>query len=566
MKFNGRKPNILIFMVDEERYPVCYETDAVKEYCNKYLIAQNLIRKTGIEFHRHYVASTACTPSRTSFFTGQYPSLHGVTQTDGLAKSAYDADMYWLDPNTVPTLGDYFRTAGYRTFYKGKWHISHADILVPGTHQSLQIYDSNGNVIVENVQKYAVANRLDDFGFSGWIGPEPHGPAKINCGTNCDPLYAQEAIELLDRLEHEETESTSQPKPWLLVNSYVNPHDIVLFALQYLSFGYPMSDDTVPDIPEPRTENENLDTKPRCQTSYVKQYPKMLLPQPTIEIYRKFYYYLQKLADQQVLKVFDRLRNSIFFENTFVVFTSDHGEMLGAHGGMHQKWYNAYEESIHVPFIISNPVLFKESKKVNALTSHVDVIPTLLGLADIDVAEVQEILSQDHTEVHRLVGRDLSGVVLGSQSPDNLKEPIYFMTDDEVSEGLNQTNPLLGFNYHSVVQPGHIETVIATLNIERMEQVWKYSRYFDNKEFWSNPPDSDNINIDGREITKTQPIPDEFEMYNLSEDPLEECNLAHPSNQTPESEQIRKQLQKLLMEQCQQKRLTPRTRTTPSEV
>ena len=69
--------------------------------------------------------SAACAPSRTSFLTGHYPSLHGVTQTDGLAKTAESADMFWLAPDTVPTLGDWFRAGGYRTFDKGKWHVSH---------------------------------------------------------------------------------------------------------------------------------------------------------------------------------------------------------------------------------------------------------------------------------------------------------------------------------------------------------------------------------------------------------------------------------------------------------
>src|SRR5690348_17799240 len=51
------------------------------------------------------IMTSACVPSRTSIFTGQYPSLHGNTQTPGAAKGNIEADMYWLDPNTVPTMG-----------------------------------------------------------------------------------------------------------------------------------------------------------------------------------------------------------------------------------------------------------------------------------------------------------------------------------------------------------------------------------------------------------------------------------------------------------------------------
>jgi arylsulfatase A-like enzyme len=67
-----------------------------------------------------------------------------------------------------------------------------------------------------------------------------------------------------------------------------------------------------------------------------------------------------------------------------VVFTSDHGDLLGAHGDLHQKWYMAYDEAVHVPLIISNPRLFPEPQSTHTLTGHTDLLPTLLGLAGLD--------------------------------------------------------------------------------------------------------------------------------------------------------------------------------------
>ena len=107
-------PNILLIMTDEERYPPPYESDAVTAFRKSHLTARESIRSSGVEFHRHYAGSTACTPSRATLFTGQYPSLHGVSSTDGAAKQTTDPDMSWLDPNSVPTLGDWFRAGGYR--------------------------------------------------------------------------------------------------------------------------------------------------------------------------------------------------------------------------------------------------------------------------------------------------------------------------------------------------------------------------------------------------------------------------------------------------------------------
>lgn len=569
MTTERQRPNFLIFMVDEERYPPVYENDELKAWRKRYLKAQDMLRETGVEFRRHYAASAACCPSRSSLFTGQYPSLHGVTQTPGAAKASYDPGMFWLDPSTVPTLGDYFRAAGYRTFYKGKWHISDADIILPGTHDPLMTWavnqDDNSPVpIPRNIEVYRKADRLDDYGFSGWIGPEPHGSAQANCGMNRDEGFMREAIELLDELEAEHRAGGGRREPWLMVNSYVNPHDIALFGILWkINWGYDYTDDTVPDVPRSPTDDEDLRTKPRCQQSFVNVYPHMLLPQPPVEIYRKFYYYLQKLSDDRVRQVYERLRDSPFFENTIVVYTSDHGDMLGAHGGMHQKWHSAYEEAIHVPLIISNPLRVGGPRSVETLTSHVDLVPTLLALAGADQREVQEIAARDHCEVRPLVGRDLSALVRGDGASVP-SEPVYYMTDDEVSEGQSQFNPATGGFYHSVVQPNHVETVIAVLRGKGgAEEVWKYSRYFDNQEFWTSPYQYDVVHLGDEQQTRTQPAPDEFEMYNLTLDPLEETNLCHPSNRTEETRLRERELQALLAEQNARKRLTPGNKTAP---
>ena len=115
-------------MTDQLRYPPPYESEDVQRFRREQLTAEESLRETGVSFRRHYTMAAACAPSRASLLTGHYPSLHGVTQTDGLAKSADSDDMFWLAPDTVPTLGDWFRAGGYRTFYKGKWHVSHVHL------------------------------------------------------------------------------------------------------------------------------------------------------------------------------------------------------------------------------------------------------------------------------------------------------------------------------------------------------------------------------------------------------------------------------------------------------
>src|SRR3954462_11569300 len=104
---------------------------------------------------------------------------------------------------------------------------------------------------------------------------------------------------------------------------------------------------------------------------------------------------------------------------------SDHGDMQGAHGGMHEKWHVAYEEAIHVPFVVSSPLLPSGARELDVPTSHADLIPTLLGLAGIDSNDELEKLQTDHGEPRPLIGRDLSDATRPVE-PATPSEPILF--------------------------------------------------------------------------------------------------------------------------------------------
>lgn len=592
----GRRPNILILMCDEMRYPTVYETEELARFRVEYLKTQDLLRRNGVEFQRHYAASTACAPSRASLYTGQYPSLHGVAETPGAAKESNDPDTFWLDPRSVPTLGAYFRAGGYRTYWTGKWHGSDADLQVPGTHTPIASYGANGQPDPQAERLYRAANRLGPFGFDGWIGPEPHGNAPNNSGSSAampanptpgarngrDEGFADQAIALLDSLAADPSD-----QPWLSMVSFVNPHDISLYGLlgeAAPGFSFPV-DDTVPRrLFDERFEaslREDLAGKPTCQKSYQQSYKWWMQPIPEPHVYMRLYYQLHKNVDAQMLRVYEALARTGQLENTIVLFTSDHGDQLGAHGYMHQKWYQAYEESIRVPLILSNPRLFPTATAVDPLTSHVDVLPTLLGLAGLDAEALRLDMAPGYTDALPLVGRDLTPLLLGASDVAGVDAPIFFMTDDDPSLGLHQRS-WTGLEYRSVAQPNHIETVIARLDDGT---VWKYSRYFDNPQYWTTPGDPanppprttvENVTLHefgqpsteaGSEIipvrrtVKTEPAPEEFEMYNVSADPLELSNLAGD----PGYADRQVTLAALLQEQVTKKRLKPRSGTVPGQ-
>lgn len=471
--------------------------------------------------------------------------------------------MGWLAHDTIPTMGDWFRAGGYRTFYKGKWHVSHLHLPAPDSTGELQTLTEEGEPIPENVAAYLKADLLDPYGFSEWVGPEPHGLGRQNMGTVRDPFTADEVVSLLKRLDTDESDQS-----WLTVCSFLNPHDIALFGLFGLAQRVGYDTKEIPSIPDAPTHDEDLSTKPTAQQSYIDVWGKMLAPQPWIETQRKFYFQMQRNVDEQISRVLDALRATKQFANTIVVFSSDHGDMLGAHGGMHQKWHIAYDEATHIPFVVASP-LFKGPRNVELPTSHADVIPTLIGLAGIDQAAALKQVSTTHKEARPLVGRDLSGVILGTgQAPAS--EPVLFMTDDEITEG--HEAPKTPFQiwarkigtYFHIVQPNHIEMVVAEVDVEGKKHVVKLARYHDNPQFWTVPGVRDERLMRRKKVnTVSERSPDEYELYDLTLDPTEARNLAHPKHADEHSGALLARMKQILAEQLAKKRLVPATGGIP---
>ena len=227
------RPDVIVLMTDQERAAPPYETDDVARWRRDVLTGAQWFEDHGVSFRRHYTGSLACVPSRPTLFTGQFPDVHGVTQTNGLGKMEDDSRMRWLRSGEVPTLGHWFRAGGYDTKYVGKWHMTHADLTIAdGT--SLSTHDATGTLDEAAVQQYLDADPLDEFGFSGWVGPDPHGAEPAKSGLVSDPVYADRAIGWLeDRYERRRRGDAEARRPFLLVVCFVNPHDIV-FAPAWL--------------------------------------------------------------------------------------------------------------------------------------------------------------------------------------------------------------------------------------------------------------------------------------------------------------------------------------------
>ena len=544
------RPDVIVIMTDEERAAPAYETDELREW-RRGLAGAAWFDDHAVSFVRHYTGSLACVPSRPTMFTGQYPDVHGVTQTDGLGKMADDSRMRWMRPYEVPTLGNWFRVAGYDTHYDGKWHITHAD-LHGADGRPLPTNTSSGEVLADNVQRYLDADPLDPFGFSGWVGPEPHGALFANSGLVRDPLIADRVVSWLeDRYARRRTGDPEALRPFLLVASFVNPHDIVLFPL-WMRRGMPdeLAGIEVPPVPMSPSDLEDLRHKPAAHVAYRAAYPSCYGPAAAIaavyrqhdQRYRDLYYQLHATVDGPL----DRVRRAVTDGteatggDAVIVRTADHGELLGSHGGLHQKWFQLYDESTRVPFSIARAGSSATTgRRIDAPTSHVDLVPTLLAAAGIDETEAAEVLRADFSEVNPLPGSDLMPAV-DAEAPDP-DRVVYIMTRDNMPEGDTGASGAARAYGRTGVAPGvlriNVPAHVAT-NFEgivcRVDDaeasggaghVWKLVRTFDDPAAWTEPGvrqlASDGL---GGPTYRTNVLPDQWELYDLDADPVEMAN------------------------------------------
>ena len=126
-----------------------------------------------------------------------------------------------------------------------------------------------------------------------------------------------------------------------------------------------------------------------------------------------------------------------------------------------------------------------------------------------------------------------------------------------VGLGVLLASPVAGASDAEITQPNHVETVVAQVDVDGAPHLVKFSRYHDNQQFWTVPGERDERLRRRKTITVTEPEPDEFELYDLTVDPFEERNLAHPSYADEHSRALQQTMLGLLHEQLAAKRLTP---------
>ena len=379
------------------------------------------LKNTGVTFTRAYTNTAMCTPSRTTMFTGLYPEQHRNfdTLSEGMTQSE---EEHQLDPS-LPNIATVMQAAGYDVVWKGKWHLSKGIEQPDGGHvdddisrygvQHWNSPDAGGDAKLKNYGGGTTDHDGRYFDGSTWQAPvgDESDPEFIFSQAN-GPVNADfERDSVMAFLRHKIENPGGNP--FCLIICLINPHDVLGcpgLAVQdggngtYIEGGYyarpddssPWSEPTGPlAIGLPPTVDENLLTnhKPDCQFSFLLT-SAGLGPVPTEDLklkYLNFYGNLMKLNDRRLSKMLDLLEGldgtvdaeaaQALRNKSWIIFTSDHGDMAMTHGGLRQKSFQFYEEVANVPLIWSNPVDYPEGRVCEELVSHVDLLPTLCAVA-----------------------------------------------------------------------------------------------------------------------------------------------------------------------------------------
>jgi len=354
-------------------------------------------------------------------------------------------------------------------------------------------------------------------------------------GYQNDHLVAGNAIRWL-RTRGEELRQKGQP--WFMVTSLVNPHDIMYFnadppgvnkqdtgqMLMKIARAprHPLYERTY-DYPLPKTLFQSLTEKgrPPAHAEVVRTNNMFLGAVPMEKAYWKRFqdYYFNCIAhvDDKIDRLLQELDNLGLTNNTIIIFTADHGEMRGAHG-MRNKGQNTYEENNHVPFIIVHPE-FQGGQKCRSITTHVDIVPTVLGLAKVPK-------DKRGTIAKNCVGKDMTPLLANPAQAgiQDLRTGGLFCFNMFTSQDADFWVKVLdymhsGKDMSKIKEQGFMMDFMKRCHIRSIfDGRYKFSRYFAPKQH--NRPE--NL----KQILKFNDI----ELFDLQEDPYEEHNLAIDTN------------------------------------
>ena len=369
---SSSRPNILFYCTDQQRF------DTIGALGNPYVQTPTLdaLVSGGTAFTHTYCQSPICTPSRSSFMTGLYPSkVHNCRNGNGTF------------PNHPPLISRLIADAGYDTGMIGKFHLQSS-----GYRTEPRLDDGY------RYWKFSHAPRDDwprgEHDYADWVHEQGgdlnalrESPERVPAELHQSTWATTRAIEFL---------SEDRDQPWFLTINVYDPHPPFIPPKAYADRFNPR------ELPGPHFRESDLKTQELLSgVDFQPQY-RNPTPEQGREI-QALYYAMIALVDDQFARLLAFLDKTGQRDNTIIVFTSDHGEALGDHG-LVQKGCRFYEGLTRVPLIFSGPSV-ASGVQASGLTELLDMSATLLDLAGIEIPSHHQ-------------GRSLLPILRGDAPPD----------------------------------------------------------------------------------------------------------------------------------------------------
>jgi len=355
-------PNILLIFTDQQH------VNAMSAAGNPYLRtpAMDELASEGVLFTQAYCASPVCGPARSSIITGRMPHETGVEWNGQSIKPG------------IPNIGQMLRESGYHTVWGGKWHL-------PESYP----------------QRTKAKNKtVDGFELLPFWNPNQE---RWMLGAETDPPLTKAVVDYLGGYD--------QSQPLFMAVSYHNPHDICFYArkdgwvspndslleIRHYGFEHQLPEvvgrhydefTNLPPLPTNFAVGENEPTFVQDKRKYHSEYglETMLANQEfdeaTWQGYLNAYYRLTEMVDAEIGQLIQALKDNGMWENTLIVFTSDHGDGAAAH-----QWaakLSLYEESAKIPMIVAYPGRTLTRIDSTHLVSQIDIVPTMLDYAGVE--------------------------------------------------------------------------------------------------------------------------------------------------------------------------------------
>ncbi|TFG08176.1 MAG: DUF4976 domain-containing protein [Promethearchaeota archaeon] len=379
----SKKPNIIFILNDHQAYYGHGKMAGGPEINRPYF---EKLASEGIKFTRAYTACPLCGPARRTMLNGLFPHSHGEIKND--SNHPYEKEIYL----------DKFAEAGYKNYYFGKWHAG------PGTahdhHCEGFSYNGYNNPYTKpEYEKYLKKNDLPNFqvrinhSFQANLKEEVLYKPNMNwytenaIGVMETPKETHEAFFLanLARDKLIEIAESGENQPFHMRIDFWGPHQPFFPAQEFIDQYNPE------EIPEYPNFGDDLQEKPEIYKYEhhfrISNNGKIIIPNPlpwsTWQKVLAFNYAQQTLIDEAGGIILETLEELGFVENTFVVWLSDHGDTIASHGGHFDKNAFMSEELMRILLAIKYPDEIQPGQISNDLVSNLDIVPTLLEIANL---------------------------------------------------------------------------------------------------------------------------------------------------------------------------------------